>query len=156
MIMDIFSRKIVGYAVHDKESSEHAAALAATAYHAEGVKGKNIILHSDNGSPMKGATMLSTLQQRGVTPSFSRSSVSHDNPYFESLFKTLKYGPEYPSPQQRHDGSDILILEERKKVYEAAKARMPARWSRGIRNWDDIKDVFFKSGKKLSEDRLKI
>jgi putative transposase len=57
------------------------------------------------------------------------------------------------SPQQRHGGSDILILEERKRVYEAAKARMPARLSRGIRNWDDIKDVFLnpeKSSQKIA------
>ena len=46
---------------------------------------------------MKGATMLATLQRLGVVPSFSRPSVSDDNPYIESLFRTLKYCPEYPS-----------------------------------------------------------
>jgi len=55
-----------------------------------------VVLHSDNGSPMKGATMLATLQALGVIPSFSRPSVSNDNPYSESLFKTLKYRPAYP------------------------------------------------------------
>ena len=53
-------------------------------------------LHSDNGSPMKGATMLATLQEIGIAPSFSRPSVSNDNPYSESLFKTLKYSAGYP------------------------------------------------------------
>jgi putative transposase len=55
-----------------------------------------LLLHSDKGGPMKGATMLATLQGLGVMPSFSRPAVSHDNPYSESLFKTLKYRPDYP------------------------------------------------------------
>lgn len=46
---------------------------------------------------MKGATMLATLQRLGVVPSFSRPGVSNDNPFSESLFRTLKYRPEYPS-----------------------------------------------------------
>ena len=54
------------------------------------------ILHSDNGSAMKGATMLATLQRLGVVPSFSRPSVSDDNPYVESLFRTAKYCPHFP------------------------------------------------------------
>jgi putative transposase len=62
----------------------------------EGVKPGQVTLHSDNGGPMKGATMLATLQELGVVPSFSRPSVSNDNPYSESLFKTLKYRPDYP------------------------------------------------------------
>ena len=53
-------------------------------------------LHSDNGSPMKGATMLATLQKLNVLPSFSRPRVSNDNPYSESLFRTLKYTIGYP------------------------------------------------------------
>ena len=62
----------------------------------EYVSGKALVLHSDNGSPMKGATMLATLQKLGVAASFSRPSVSNDNPYLEALFKTLKYKPGYP------------------------------------------------------------
>jgi hypothetical protein len=57
----------------------------------------SVVLHSDNGGPMKGATMLATLQRLGVVPSFSRPGVSDDNPYIEALFRTLKYRPEYPS-----------------------------------------------------------
>jgi putative transposase len=64
--------------------------------HREGIQPKQLILHSDNGSPMKGATMLATLQQLGMMPSLSRPAVSNDNPYSESLFKTLKYRPTYP------------------------------------------------------------
>jgi hypothetical protein len=63
----------------------------------ENIAPHQVVLHSDNGSPMKGATMLATLQSLGVMPSFSRPAVSNDNPYSESLFKTLKYRPNYPS-----------------------------------------------------------
>jgi putative transposase len=62
----------------------------------ENIKQNQVVLHSDNGSPMKGATMLVTLQKLGVMPSFSRPSVSNDNPYSESLFRTLKYRSGYP------------------------------------------------------------
>ncbi len=58
---------------------------------------EGLVLHSDNGGPMKGSTMLATLQRLGVVPSFSRPGVSNDNPFSESLFRTLKYRPEYPT-----------------------------------------------------------
>ena len=85
LIVDIYSRKIVGWEVHEKESAAHASLLIRKACLAEGVQPDQLVLHSDNGSPMKGATMLATLQKLGVTPSFSRPSVSDDNPYSESL-----------------------------------------------------------------------
>lgn len=96
-IIDLFSRKIVGRAVHDSESAMHAAVLIALACAVEGVQRDQLTVHSDNGHPMKGATMLATLQKLGVVPSFSRPGVSDDNPYVESLFRTMKYCPEYPS-----------------------------------------------------------
>lgn len=96
LILDIFSRKIVGFSVHENESSELASNLITTACENECVDENEVTLHSDNGSPMKGATMLATLQRLGVIPSFSRPSVSNDNPYSESMFKTLKYCPQYP------------------------------------------------------------
>ncbi len=96
LVMDIYSRKIVGWQVYQEESSALAADLMTDICAREGVERHQVTLHSDNGSPMKGATMLATLQQLGVMPSFSRPSVSNDNPYSESLFRTLKYRPEYP------------------------------------------------------------
>jgi transposase InsO family protein len=96
LFMDIFSRKIVGWQVYAEESSALAGELLRDLCYREGIQSNQLILHSDNGSPMKGATMLSTLQQLGVMPSLSRPSVSNDNPYSESLFKTLKYRPKYP------------------------------------------------------------
>ncbi len=82
--------------MYEKESSALAADVMTDICHREKIKREQVILHSDNGSPMKGATLLATLQQLGVVPSFSRPSVSNDNPYSESLFRTLKYRPDYP------------------------------------------------------------
>ena len=96
LFMDIFSRKIVGWQVYAEESSTLAGELLRDLCYREGIQSNQLILHSDNGGPMKGATMLATLQQLGVMPSLSRPSVSNDNPYSESLFKTLKYRPKYP------------------------------------------------------------
>jgi len=96
MIMDVYSRKIVGWEVYETESAEHASVLFRKTYLREGIGGRVLFLHSDNGSPMKGATMLATLEKLGVMPSFSRPAVSNDNPYSEALFKTLKYHPGFP------------------------------------------------------------
>jgi putative transposase len=96
LVMDIYSRKIVGWQVYQEESSAMAADMMTDICAQEGVERHQVTLHSDNGSPMKGATMLATLQQLGIMPSFSRPSVSNDNPYSESLFRTLKYRPDYP------------------------------------------------------------
>lgn len=96
MIIDIFSRKIVGFSVHETQSAEHASELVKQACIDEHIERSQLILHSDNGSPMKGATMLAMLEALGVMPSFSRPSVSDDNPFSESLFKTLKYHPTFP------------------------------------------------------------
>ena len=97
LFLDVFSRKAVGWAVHDEESTEHASSLLMTVCREEGIEKGRVRLHSDNGSPMKGATMLVTMQRLGVMPSFSRPSVSNDNPFSESLFKTMKYCPQFPS-----------------------------------------------------------
>lgn len=96
LILDIYSRKIVGWEVYAEESAIHASNTFRKSYLREGIFGRDLILHSDNGSPMKGATMLATLQKLGVMPSFSRPSVSNDNPYSEAMFKTLKYHPGFP------------------------------------------------------------
>jgi len=98
LFMDIYSRKIVGWEVYENESSEQASEVLRKTRLSEAISFKQeVVLHSDNGSPMKGATMLATMQKLGIVPSFSRPSVSNDNPFSESLFKTLKYVPSYPS-----------------------------------------------------------
>ncbi len=110
MIMDVFSRMIVGSEVYSCESAEYASVLIADATRRHKVEEDQLTLHSDNGGPMKGATMLATLQKLGVVPSFSRPKVSDDNPFSESLFKTLKYRPSYP------DGCFASIAEARSWV----------------------------------------
>ena len=175
LFMDVFSRKIVGWQVYEQESSEWASDIMQDIVQREAINPGQVTLHSDNGGPMKGATMLATLQKLGVVPSFSRPSVSNDNPYSESLFKTMKYCPQYPAqafadldqarqwvasfvdwynhehrhssinfvtPAQRHAGLDKGILEQRKRVYEMAKARHPERWSGQTRNWEPISTVY--------------
>jgi transposase InsO family protein len=97
MILDVWSRKIVGFAVHDDETAAHAADLIEETCESEQVARRTLVLHSDNGSPMKGGTMLAKLDALGVRASFSRPSVSNDNPYSESLFRTAKTRAELPS-----------------------------------------------------------
>lgn len=97
MVMDVWSRRIVGWAVHDQENADHASTLMARLAREQGVAKRQLTIHSDNGSPMKGKTLLATLYWLGIATSRSRPSVKDDNPYSESLFRTLKYRPQYPS-----------------------------------------------------------
>ena len=180
LILDLFSRKIVGWEVHEHASADQAAALFRQSHRREGVDRGALTLHSDNGAPMKGATMLATLQKLGVVPSFSRPAVSNDNPFSEALFRTLKYTPAYPegpfedvaaarawvatfipwyneqhlqsairfvTPGQRHRGEEVALLQQRRAVYEAAKARHPCRWSGAIRNGQPVGSVSLNPGK---------
>lgn len=174
MVTDVFSRKIVARAVHDCECGELASLLLEEACRREGVDRDQLVIHSDNGGPLKSATLLATLLVLGVATSFSRPSVSNDNPFSESTFRTLKYRPEYPrgpfasleaarewvdwfvgwyntehqhsairfvTPEQRHRGQDAKILEQRRRVYAAAKARRPQRWTGRSRNWSRVEEV---------------
>jgi putative transposase len=96
LILDVWSRKIVGWALYEREGADLAAALFERVCTVTGIDPRGIVLHADNGGPMKGATMVATLERLGVHASFSRPSVSDDNPFSESLFRTMKYRPEYP------------------------------------------------------------
>ena len=91
LIEDIYSRKAVGWEVHEQESGELGAGLLQRSVLSEQCLLNPPVLHSDNGAPMKSATMLQKMYDLGVTPSHSRPRVSDDNPYSESLFRTLKY-----------------------------------------------------------------
>ncbi|ANY87058.1 Integrase core domain protein [Pseudomonas putida] len=97
MVKDIYSRKLVMNEVHEAESAEHASILLERACLREGIRPDTLVLHSDNGSAMKGATMLAALRDLGVLPSFSRPRVSNDNAYAEALFRTAKYCSRWPS-----------------------------------------------------------
>ncbi len=173
VVLDVWSRKIVGWAVHDSEDGPHAAALIQEAAVREGSP-KGLVLHSDRGAPMVSATLLGMLEFLQIERSYSRPRVSDDNPYSESLFRTAKYRPEYPSkpfgslaearawvdrfvswynfehrhsqigfvtPDQRHRGEDVDLLERRKALYAAARSKHPERWSRHTRRWDRPTEV---------------
>lgn len=166
LFLDIWSRKIVGWAVHEEQRSDLAADLLRSICAGEQVEA--LVVHSDNGPPMKGSTMLATFQALGIVSSFSRPSISDDNAFPESLFRHLKYVPSFPregfvdldearcwverfvhwynhdhlhssiayvTPQSRHEGADIKILDRRRALYEQARARNPRRWTRATRAW---------------------
>ena len=187
LFIDIFSRKVVGWQIYDSESSELASEVMKDICSREQIKQGQVVLHSDNGSPMKGATMLATLQALGVVPSFSRPAVSNDNCFSEAWFRTLKYNALYPqnpfktllealawvgsfihwynhehrhsaigfvTPHERHMGTDIAVLNQRRAVYEAAKARHPERWSGSTRNWEYIDQVHLNPDQKLKEKEV--
>ena len=167
LIEDIFSRKIIGWEIHTEERAAHASLLIRKACLTEGVQQKQLVLHSDNGSPMKGATMLATLQKLGVVPSFSRPSVSDDNPYSESLFRTLKYRPSFPikpfeslasarkwvhgfvlwyNNEHRHSGIGFVTPNQRhqgrdREILEKRKAIYEAAKERNPQRWSgEIRD----------------
>jgi len=96
LMLDVWSRRIVGWHVDDTEKAAIAADLFTRICAAEALDPRGLVLHSDNGAAMRGNTMIATLQRLGVIPSFSRPHVSNDNPYSEALFRTLKHIPAYP------------------------------------------------------------
>ena len=96
LVLDVWSRLIVGAEVHQVEDDAIAARLIERCCAEQGVKPNELVLHSDNGGAMKGNTMLAKLQPLGVMPSFSRPHVSDDNPFAEAVMRTVKYHPSYP------------------------------------------------------------
>ncbi len=96
LILDLFSRKIVGWEVHDTESADNARELVERTVWRCGTIGRPLVLHGDNGSPLKGATVQAMMARLGITPSYSRPRVSDDNAFVESLFRTCKYVPSFP------------------------------------------------------------
>ena len=99
LILDLYSRKIVGWEVHESDHADHAVDLVKRTALAEGIAAllNKPVLHGDNGSTLKATTVLAMLNWLGVKPSYSRPRVSDDNAYAESLFRTAKYRPEFPA-----------------------------------------------------------
>lgn len=99
LILDLYSRKIVGWEVHDSDAAEHAAHLVRRTALAEGVAALELrpVLYGDNGATLKATTVLAMLHWLGIKPSYSRPRVSDDNAYAEALFRTAKYRPEFPA-----------------------------------------------------------
>lgn len=96
VIMDIFSRCVVGWMVADRESETLAQRLIADTLHKHGVKPGQLVLHADRGAAMNSKPVAQLLADMGVTKTHSRPHTSNDNPYSEAQFKTLKYRPDFP------------------------------------------------------------
>ncbi len=96
MIMDVWSRKIVGYEVHESETGELAAELFARTVLAESYLGKELIVHANNGAPQHSRTLRVKLDDLGLRTSYSPPRVSNYNPYSELLFRTTKYRHDFP------------------------------------------------------------
>jgi len=109
LIMDVWSRKIVGWSVEDCESADHASNLVKRICRRLSIPPESLTLHSDNGAPMKNATMLAALETLGVAASFSRPRVSNDNPYSESLFGTMKGRPAYPKTFKTIESARVWV-----------------------------------------------
>lgn len=99
LILDLYSRKVVGWEVHESDSAEHAAHLVRRTALAEGLHEAldKPVLHGDNGATLKATTVLAMLHWLGIEPSYSRPRVSDDNAYAEALFRTAKYRPSFPA-----------------------------------------------------------
>jgi transposase InsO family protein len=108
MILDIFSRKVVGWEAFLGESAENSRTVIERAVLAENIVGQPLVLHADNGSPFKGVTLLEKLRDLQIQPSFSRPRVSNDNAFSEALFRTCKYVPNYPDKGFAVLGYNIL------------------------------------------------
>jgi len=96
VIMDIFSRYVVGWLVAEHERETLASELIDAACAKQGIAPGQLTLHADRGSPMVAITVTELLRKLGVTKSHSRPHVCDDNPYSESGFKTMKYNPSFP------------------------------------------------------------
>lgn len=172
MIIDVWSRKVVGWEIHTEESAKIAEDMFKRLAREKNLKG--VKLHSDNGHPMKGSMLLVTLHLMGVLPSFSRPRVSNDNPFIESFFKTVKFTPGYPgrfrdiehargwmadfvdwyntehrhsgigyiTPEQRHSGQVKKIMRFRNEVMDEARKQHPERFSGKPVRWSEHPVVY--------------
>jgi putative transposase len=96
VILDVFTRLVVGWMVANRESAQLAKELIETTCRRQNIETNQLTIHSDRGAPMKSKAVALLLADLGITKSHSRPYVSNDNPYSESAFKTLKYRPDFP------------------------------------------------------------
>ena len=96
VLLDIFSRKAVGWLLSTRESAALARQLVSQSAKREGIDREQLTLHADRGAVMRSKSLAELLVDLGIDPSFSRPRQSNDNPFRESLFKTTKYAPAFP------------------------------------------------------------
>ncbi|KFC06146.1 transposase [Trabulsiella guamensis ATCC 49490] len=180
MIVDIYSRKIIAAEVFTSESGKHAAELLQRAVWNEKCSSSNLVLHSDNGGPMRSYTLLAKMYALGVLvliPGQGSAMIIH------TRIRTLKYCPWWPengfrtiddarawvnrfvswynlehkhsgikyvTPAERYQGNDMKILAARQSVYQQAREQHPERWSKHLRNWDYISEVYLNPEKEAA------
>jgi putative transposase len=96
VILDVFSRYVVGWLLADHESAELAESLIAESCHKQGIERNQLTLHADRGAAMTAKSLTQLLADLGIDPSYSRPYTPDDNPFSEAQFKTMKYRPDYP------------------------------------------------------------
>jgi transposase InsO family protein len=96
VVLDIYSRYVVGWLLADRECQELAKQLLSETIRKHNVAPGELIVHADRGGPMKSQSVCDLLEKLDVGRSHSRPRVSNDNPYSEAAFRTLKYSPEFP------------------------------------------------------------
>lgn len=163
VVLDIYSRCVVGWMIAEAETSELAGQLIAATAYKQGIQPDQLILHADNGAPMRGKAMSQLLVDLGILKSHSRPHTSDDNPFSEAQFKTLKYRPDFPArfsdievartwargffrwyneehyhsglnlltPASVHEGTAVLIQQQRQAVMSTAYATHPTRFRHG-------------------------
>ena len=97
VVLDVFSRYVVGWMIAERESGDLAEQLIAESYRKQGVDQEQLTLHADRGSPMISKTVAQLLIDLGVSKSHARPHTPNDNPFSEAQFKTMKYRPDYPA-----------------------------------------------------------
>jgi putative transposase len=97
VVLDLYSRYVVGWYLSESESADEARHLIETLAARYGIDPGQLVIHADNGGPMRGRPLADLLESLGIERSHSRPRTSNDNPYSESQFKTMKYRPTYPS-----------------------------------------------------------
>lgn len=109
VLLDLYSRYMLGWLIADNESGEHAATLVETVCTRYDIQRNTLTLHADNGGPMKSKTLYQLTTDLGVTRSHSRPHTSNDNPFSESQFKTMKYRADYPDRFETLQASQIWM-----------------------------------------------
>ncbi len=169
VVIDVWSREIVGWSIHENESETHARELFQRIKVKHDLKGT--WLHADNGNPMRGATFAVALANMGMFLSHSRPMVKNDNPYIESFFRTLKYHAGYPkrfesmgaaglwladfidwyNTSHRHSGIGFVTPEQRRNG--VSRELFEKRNKTLLKAWEKHPERFPKKGPRLWKER---
>ncbi len=153
--IDVFSRKIVAATVHDCECTVFAAQWIQQACLREGIEKGQLTIHSDNGAPMKGATLAATLKDLGVSKSFSRPRVSNDNAISEAAFRTMKYRPNYPKGHFESLAAAKIWIEEFVNWYNNKHRHSAIKFVTPSQRHEGLDRIILEKRKRLYEQQKK-